>query len=91
MPLTAKGSVAVDRREWPLGLPLVVQAEQNLPQLSFTRPVVAQDTGTAIKGVLRFDFFWGYGDEAGQEAGRQKSSARAWVLIPRGQDPETFF
>lgn len=91
VPLTAKGSVAVDRREWPLGMPLVVQAEQSLPQLSFTRPVVAQDTGTAIKGVLRFDFFWGYGDEAGQDAGRQKSSARAWVLIPRGQDPETFF
>lgn len=91
VPLTAQASVAVDRSQWPLGLPLVVAARQNLPQLSFVRPVVTQDTGSAIKGPLRFDFFWGYGDEAGLAAGRQKSEARAWVLIPKGLDPETFF
>jgi len=41
--------------------------------LNFTKPVVAQDTGGAIKGPIRFDFFWGFGDEAGKNAGRQKS------------------
>lgn len=91
VPLTAQASVAVDRSQWPLGLPLIIAARQSLPALSFVRPVVTQDTGTAIKGPLRFDFFWGYGDQAGLAAGRQKSEARAWVLIPKGFDPETFF
>ena len=53
-----------------------------------TRPVVAQDTGGAIRGAIRFDYFWGFGDDAGASAGRQKSEARAWVLIPNGLRPE---
>ena len=50
---------------------------------------VAQDTGGAIKGPIRFDFFWGFGDEAGKNAGRQKSQARAWLLLPNGVTPES--
>lgn len=87
VPLTALGSVAVDRRFWTMGLPFVVHASQTEPTLEFTRAVVAQDTGGAIRGPVRFDFFWGYGDEAGSLAGKQKSRAQAWVLIPKDAAP----
>lgn len=88
IPLTPEASVAVDRRHIPLGVPLVVQAEQSNPPLKFMKPVVAQDTGGAINGPLRFDFFWGFGDEAGQKAGRQKSDASAWLLLPPSVNPQ---
>ncbi len=88
VPLTPLASVAVDHREWRLGTPFVVAARQENPALAFARPVVAQDTGGAIRGLLRFDYFWGFGDAAGQSAGRQKSEAAAWVLVPRGFSPE---
>jgi len=45
--------------------------------------VVAQDTGGAIKGRVRADFYWGIGDEAGALAGRMKQPGRLWVLLPR--------
>ncbi len=87
VPLTPQASVAVDKRFWKLGLPFVTQAEQSNPPLAFARPVIAQDTGGAIRGILRFDYFWGLGDAAGDKAGAQKSAARAWVLVPKGQSP----
>lgn len=88
LPLTPKASVAVDRKFVPMGTPLIVHASQDNPSLDFTRPVVAQDTGGAIKGPLRFDFFWGFGDEAGKNAGKQKSDVSAWILLPKGAVPE---
>ncbi len=87
VPLTALGSVAVDRSLIALGTPLIVDVTQNNPQMAFTRGVVAQDTGGAIKGGLRFDYFWGFGDAAGEVAGRQKSEVRAWILLPKGMKP----
>ncbi len=87
-PLTPRASVAADPRKWRLGTPFLIEASQDRPALSFVRPVVAQDTGGAIQGVLRFDFFWGFGDEAGAAAGRQKSRVRAWALVPNGLAPE---
>ncbi len=87
VPLTAGASVAVDRRYWPLGLPFVLDVKQENPDLAFTRPVIAQDTGGAIKGAVRFDYFWGYGDLAGEQAGAQKSRVSAWVLVPKGKTP----
>ncbi len=88
LPLTAQGSVAVDRKFLPLGTPLIVEASQENPPLQFTKAVVAQDTGGAIKGPLRFDFFWGTGEDAGRQAGRQKSEVSAWLLLPAGTSPE---
>lgn len=88
LPLTAQASVAVDRKHVPIGVPLVVSASQQNPPLQFTKAVVAQDTGGAIRGPLRFDFFWGTGYEAGQQAGRQKSEVQAWLLLPKGTSPE---
>lgn len=87
VPLTPLASVAVDRRFWPLGLPFVIDVQQSSPVMDFVRPVVAQDTGGAIKGPLRFDYFWGYADAAGQKAGGQKSKVAAWVMLPKGSTP----
>jgi membrane-bound lytic murein transglycosylase A len=53
------------------------------------RLVIAQDTGSAIKGAVRADYFWGFGDEAGQAAGRMRRSGRMWILYPRGLQPRT--
>ncbi len=51
--------------------------------------MLAQDTGGAIRGPLRFDFFWGFGGDAGQVAGRQKHDVSAWLLVPKGSTPES--
>ncbi len=88
VPLTPQASVAVDRSYWKLGTVFLVDASQSSPALKLTRPVIAQDTGGAIRGPIRFDYFWGFGDEAGRQAGRQKSRARAWVLVPNGMQPQ---
>jgi len=45
--------------------------------------VFAQDTGTAIKGAARADFYWGSGDEAGAMAGKMKQSGQMWLLWPK--------
>lgn len=87
VPLTALGSVAVDKSFVALGTPLIVDVVQDNPRMAFTRGVVAQDTGGAIRGGLRFDYFWGFGDAAGEIAGRQKSAVRAWMLMPKGMTP----
>lgn len=87
LPLTPEGSVAIDRRLLPLGVPLFISARQAAPALTLNKLVVAQDTGGAIRGPLRFDFFWGSGDEAGAKAGKQKSQVQAWLLLPRGIKP----
>ena len=88
VPLTAGASVAVDRRYWKMGVPFVVDITQDNPEMAFTRPVIAQDSGGAIRGPIRFDYFWGYGDIAGSQAGRQKSTAKSWVLVPNGYRPQ---
>ena len=87
VPVTGGATVAVDRRYWQLGVPFLTKADQERPAMHFVRPVIAQDTGGAIRGVIRFDYFWGYGDIAGLQAGRQKSEVKAWVLVPRGKTP----
>jgi membrane-bound lytic murein transglycosylase A len=53
--------------------------------------MMAQDTGSAIRGPLRGDFFWGYGEQAGVQAGRMRQSGRMWVLAPLGVAPERLF
>jgi membrane-bound lytic murein transglycosylase A len=84
--LTPERSLAVDPRFIPLGVPLfldtVTPAGQPLQRL-----VMAQDTGGAIKGVVRGDFFWGRGEDAFQTAGRMKSTGRYWVMLPRARSP----
>jgi membrane-bound lytic murein transglycosylase A len=85
--LTPARSVAVDSSVVPLGAPVFLSSTWPLSARPLNRLVLAQDTGSAIKGAVRADFFWGFGDEAGQIAGRMRQSGRMWVLYPRGFEP----
>jgi len=82
IPLTPGRSIAVDPRTIPLGTPVFLSTIWPGSDDPLCRLTVAQDTGGAIKGGVRADFFWGLGEEAGQLAGRMKSDGRLWVLLP---------
>lgn len=88
LPLTPGRSLAVDRKHWPMGVPLWLAteapaAQEGSPDRPLHRLVVAQDTGGAIRGPIRGDVFWGAGDEAAEIAGRMKHPGRLWVLVPK--------
>ncbi|WP_225781889.1 murein transglycosylase A [Xenophilus sp. Marseille-Q4582] len=85
VPLTAGRSIAVDREAIPYGTPVWLASSGPVAQLN--RLVVAQDTGSAIVGAVRADFFAGTGEEAGRFAARMKQPLRLWALWPRGMDP----
>ncbi len=85
--LTAGYSVAVDPQFVPLGAPVVIATQHPATNAPLVRLVLAQDTGGAIRGPLRFDLFWGTGREAGAIAGRQRHDASAWILVPKGLAP----
>jgi membrane-bound lytic murein transglycosylase A len=89
VPLTPGYSVAADSRFIPLGAPVVLLSTDPRNGAKLQRPMLAQDTGGAIRGPLRFDFFWGFGNDAGQTAGRQKYDVSAWLLVPKGSTPES--
>ena len=85
IPLTPERSVAVDDRFIALGAPLYVATSRPNSNASLNRLMVAHDTGGAIRGAVRVDWFWGFGPAAGREAGRMRQSGRAWVLLPRSR------
>ena len=82
VPLTAERSIAIDPRSVPLGSPVFLATTRPNSSQPMNRLVMAQDTGGAIKGAVRADFFWGFGKEAGEQAGRMKQSGRMWLLLP---------
>lgn len=82
VPLTAERSIAVDPRSVPLGAPVFLATTRPNSPKPLNRLVLAQDTGSAITGAVRADYFWGFGKEAGEQAGRMKQSGRMWVLLP---------
>ncbi|WP_298918099.1 MltA domain-containing protein [uncultured Algimonas sp.] len=89
VPLTAMGSVAVDPAHKPYGVP--VWLDTRLPRHArdykgavTSLLVVTQDTGSAIKGDLRGDLFFGAGSDAGAKAGVMKHRVRWTVLLPHG-------
>jgi membrane-bound lytic murein transglycosylase A len=82
--LTAGVSLAVDPRPIPLGAPVFLATTWPLSEHPLERLMVAQDTGGAIRGAVRADFFWGTGPEAGEQAGRMRQRGRLWLLWPRG-------
>ena len=84
VPLTAGRSIAVDPGSIPYGSALWLDTTEPLSNTPLRRVVMAQDTGSAIIGAVRVDYFWGWGDTAEQQAGRMKQSLRMWVLVPRG-------
>jgi membrane-bound lytic murein transglycosylase A len=87
VPLAAGRSIAVDPQYVPLGTPVFVASTWPASNRPLNRLTFAQDTGTAIRGVLRADFFWGHGEAAAREAGRMKQPIRMWLLLPRGVNP----
>ena len=82
--LTPGRSIAVDALSIPYGTPVWLDSTEPLSSTPLRRLVMAQDTGTAITGAVRADYFWGWGDEAEAQAGRMKQPLRLWVLWPRG-------
>jgi membrane-bound lytic murein transglycosylase A len=85
VPLQAEYSLAVDRRFVPLGAPVYLATTMPLSEEPLERLVAAQDVGGAIRGVVRADFFWGTGPEAGALAGRMRQQGRMWLLWPIGE------
>ena len=78
VPLTAGRSIAVDPRTTPLGFPVFISTGGQLNRL-----MVAQDTGGAIRGPVRADYFWGFGPSAYEQASRMKENGRMWLLMPK--------
>ena len=87
VPLTAGRSLAVDPRHIGYGMPVFIDAElpvgENMSAQPFRHLMIAQDTGSAIRGPARGDLFWGSGEVAGEVAGRINNAADFYVLKPR--------
>ncbi len=84
VPLTPERSIAVDPRNIPLGAPVFLATTRPNSAEPLNRLMLAQDTGGAIRGVVRADFFWGFGANAGAQAGRMKQQGQMWVFLPKG-------
>ena len=87
VPLTGEYSLAVDPHTIPLGVPVFLSTTQPDSSVPLNRLMLAQDTGGAIRGAVRADFFWGFGDGAATQAGRMKQQGKLWVLFPKGGEP----
>lgn len=83
VPLTGERSIAIDLRALPLGAPVFLATTKPLSNHSLQKLVIAQDTGSAIVGAVRADYYWGSGDAAAEMAGRMKQNGKMWVLLPR--------
>lgn len=87
--LTPGHSLAVDRKYIPLHAPVWLSASHPNPtdtqinEVPFNRLMVAQDTGGAIKGEIRGDVFWGFGEDPEEIAGRMANEGRYWLLLPK--------
>ncbi len=83
VPLTPERSVAIDPRYVLLGAPVHISTTWPNTTKPLQRLMLAQDTGGAIRGAVRIDYFWGAGETAAREAGRMQQSVRMWVLLPK--------
>ncbi len=87
VPLAPERSIAVDPRHTPLGAPVWLATTQPNSEQVLTRLMLAQDTGGAIRGPVRADFYWGSGAAAGAQAGKMKQRGTMWVLLPHWHQP----
>ncbi len=87
IPLTPERSLAVDPRYIPLGAPVWLVTTRPNSDQSLARLMLAQDTGGAIRGAVRGDYYWGSGTDAGNVAGKMRQTGRLWVLMPKGFAP----
>jgi membrane-bound lytic murein transglycosylase A len=79
--LTPGRSIAVDAASIPVGTPVWLASSG--PQGSLRKLVMAQDTGGAVSGAVRADYFVGWGAQAGETAGRLRQPLTLWVLWPK--------
>ncbi len=83
VPLTPGRSLAVDKGYMPLGVPVFVATTDPIDGAPWQRVLQAQDTGSAIRGVVRGDIFYGWGNDAATRAGRMRNQGSITVLVPR--------
>ena len=83
VPLTDAASIAVDPKFTPLGSPVYLATTRPDTGAVMNRLVQAQDTGGAIRGPVRADFFWGFGHDAAALAGKMKQQGQMWLLWPK--------
>ena len=83
VPLTPNRSIAVDDTYIPAGFPIYLATTQPNSPDPLNQLMFAQDKGGAIKGAVRADYFWGFGESAGINAGKMKQEGFMWVLIPK--------
>ena len=83
VPLTPGRSIAVDAQSVPYGTPVWIDTTEPNTAQPLRRLVMAQDTGSAIVGAVRADYFWGWGEAAEAQAGKMKQPLRMWTLWPR--------
>ncbi|MBU3576770.1 murein transglycosylase A [Polynucleobacter sp. UK-Kesae-W10] len=83
VPLTGERSIAIDLQAMPLGAPVFLATTKPLSSQPLQKLVMAQDTGKAIVGGVRADYYWGSGEAAGEMAGRMKQNGKMWLLLPR--------
>lgn len=89
LPLVAGRSMAVDRAYIPLGS--MMWLETTAPDGDkLQKMVMAQDVGSAIKGAVRGDYFWGHGEEALAEAGRMNARGQYFILLPKGAEVKVY-
>ena len=81
--LTAKRNLAVDRSVIPLGMPVFLSTKNPIDKKPINQLMVAADVGGAIKGNIRADFFWGYGENAFAYAGKMKEKGKMYILMPK--------
>ena len=85
VPLTPEYSLAVDRRFVRLGTPVYLATTHPVTEQKLERMMAAQDTGGAIRGAVRADFYFGTGPDAGAVAGRMRQQGKMWIMWPRGE------
>ena len=86
--LTPERSIAVDSRTTSLGSLVWLSTTRPGSETPLQRVMLAQDTGGAIRGPVRADFYWGSGPAAGEVAGRMKQKGQMWVLLPKAYAPK---
>lgn len=82
VPLSAERSLAVDPRTTPLGAPVFISSREPAGTGPMQKLMFAQDTGGAIRGSVRADFYWGFGDDAGRLALATNEAMQMWLLLP---------
>lgn len=81
--LVGKRNIAVDRSVIPLGYPVFLKTNNPLTNEKINRLVIAADTGGAIKGEIRADYFCGFGEDAEKLAGAMKERGELYLLLPK--------